>query len=301
MLKARRFQAQAAETGPLPARLGVRRVGQGIGRGRKSVEVGVAVGPAQRPVNRNVRGDGEAAANPRRGRGEAVGFRIAAGLIRRRDAVGSKLRDPGPEAVAPGRDPRRQPAPDRVERPRLQPGREAIEVAGGEGDHPANGVRAPQGRLRPGQHLDPFDIRQVETREVEGAVDLGRVIDRHAIDQNEGLARRGPAHPNLGDPAERARPDHRQAGKVTEDVGGEGRTALIEDAPVDHPRARRSGNDGRQPGGGDDHLGQGAVRTVGRPAPCGHGQEHGRGHGIKDVSRHDAGLRRPALALRGGV
>ena len=210
------------------------------------------------------------------------------------------MRDPSAEAVLFGRDASRQPASDRVERSGLRPGAETVQIAGGEGDHPADGVGPPQRRLRPRQDLDPLNVGQLQAREIEGAVDLGGVVDGDAVDQHQRLARRGAAHPHLGDAAEGARAHHRQTGDVAQDVGGEHRPPLVDGRPIDDPRARRVGDDGRQTGGGDDNLGQVVMGVVRGLRLSGQGKQHGGGRGVEDGSRHARFSVGPARALRGG-
>ena len=83
MRQTERVQAQATEAAPLLAGLSIEGVGQGVGRGGEAVEVGIAIRPAQGPVHRQVWREGVAPPDPGRGRGEAVGLRIAVGLVRR--------------------------------------------------------------------------------------------------------------------------------------------------------------------------------------------------------------------------
>ena len=289
VLQAEGGQFEAGDARPTLPRLPVRRVGQHEGRGGVAVEVDLGVGPAQRAVDRDRRRKGVAALRPDGGRGQAVALARAVARVGGGDPVCRCVGDPGGEGAALADHPDREAAAAGPERARLDIRRQPVGLAGGEGDHPADGVRAPQRRLRPGQHLDAFDIGEVEAAEVEGAVDLGRVVDRDAVDEDESLAGAGPADAHLGDAAEGARAHHRQPRHVGQDIGGEDGAAAVDGVAGQHPRAGRVLGDGRQARGGDHHLVQRIGGVVGRPGVSGQGKQHGRGRGEEKGSLHGEG------------
>jgi hypothetical protein len=71
---------------------------------------------------------------------------IGLGSARRgRNALAFIARDEGADGVAVPCPADLQPAATRLERSSLEPGAQAVQFAAGEGDHAADGVRAPQG------------------------------------------------------------------------------------------------------------------------------------------------------------
>ena len=265
MRQAERLGRHPAEARPLLAFLGVVGVGQSKVRRREAVDIGLGLVPAHRSIDLDRIGQDIAALGAERRAAEAVGLGVAVRLVRRRNPVGVEARGIGAEGVGLIGDARRHPTAHGVEAASLGLGAQAVDLLRREGNHPADGVGSPQRRLRAAQHFDPRDIGQFEAGEVIGAVRLGRVVDRGAVDQDQGLAGRRAAHPHLGHAAESARARHRQTRHIGQDVGGEDRTALFDGLAVDDAGAGRVGDDGRDAGGGDDHLVQlGRVLGKGR-------------------------------------
>ena len=265
MRQAERLGRHAAKARPLLAFLGVGGVGQNKVRRREAVDIGLGLVPAHRSIDLDRIGQDISPLGAERRAAEAVGFRVAVRLVRRRNPVGVEARGIGAEGVGLVGDARRHAAPHGVEAAGLGLGAQAVDLLRREGNHPADGVGSPQRRLRPAEHFDPRNIGQFEAGEVIGSVRLGRIVDRRAVDQDQGLTRRRAAHPHLGYTAKGARTRHRQTRHIGQDVGGEDRAALFDGLGVDDAGAGRVGDDGRDAGGGDDHLVQlGRVLGKGR-------------------------------------
>ena len=275
MRQAQRLGRHPAKARPLLAFLGVGGVGQRIVRRREAVDVGFGFVPAHRSIDLDRIGQDISPLGAERRAAEAVGLGVAISLVRRRNALGVEARGIGAEGVGLVGDTRRQPPPHGVEAAGLGLGAQAVDLLRRERNHPADGVGSPQRRLRAAEHFDARNIGQFEAGEVIGSVRLGRIVDRRAVDQDQGLAGRRAAHPHLGHAAESARTRHRQTRHIGQDVGGEDRAALRDGLAVDDAGAGRVGDDGRDAGGGDDHLVQ-LGRVLGKGRRGEGGRDRGR-------------------------
>ena len=137
----------------------------------------------------------------------SVVFGIAIGFVSLGNAVGAQARGRQPKISDLVRIADRGAAAKRVEGSIFteQRARQALcRALGRDGNYAANGVAAPERRLRAFQHFDAIDTVRIQMGEIVAAAGAGRVIDRNTINQDERLVRRGAAYAHAGIAAERA-------------------------------------------------------------------------------------------------
>ena len=173
-------------------------------------------------------------------------------------------------------------------------------------DHAAERRRAVERGGRAAQHLDPLHVEEELVAEVEGGVGLGRVVERHPVQQHEHVPAVGAAQEGAGllpRPAELGDP---QAGHGGQRLRERLVAALLDVAAGQHgDGGRHPLGRGRDAGAGDDGVGEGGLLCGGIAAGGGQGGEAAEKGGRRQVDRasHRDRLRarvttRPAPVVR---
>ena len=162
-------------------------------------------------------------------------------------------------------------------------------------DHPADGLAAPERRLRAAQHLDAGGVAGQQVGEVVAAAGRRRVGELDPIDHHHGLVALRAPDAQGGDPTGAAVARQGDAGRADQKVGQKDRLAGLDLGAVKHrDRLGDAGLGARRPAGGDHHaakgvggIGAGGVRGSGglgggSPRP----EDHRRGGGAEEFRSH---------------
>jgi len=127
--------------------------------------------------------------------------------------------------------------------------------AGQDVDDASEGVRTVEGALGTAEDFDPFDAVEGHVGEVEGAGRVDRIVQGHAVQEDENMFRIRPPDENGRSRSRPAVADEAQAGRVAESVEDGGRAGPFEILPGDDRDGAGDLDEGRfKAGGRDDDL-----------------------------------------------
>ena len=110
-------------------------------------------------------------------------------------------------------------------------------LAGGDIDHAADGVAAPQDRLRPAQDLDPLGIVEEEVGKAETARSGGGIGQAHAVQHHHRLAAVRPPDAQRGNSAVSAVARQADARRAQQDIAQRDRLVLDDGGLVENGNA----------------------------------------------------------------